>query len=171
MNMYLISNLLYHKQCFIPNFIPAECQWLTPIILVTQEAEIRRTEVRSQPGQIVCETLSQKSPSWKRAGQQAQVVDPEFKTPYRKKKFHCLGPCTVVHTYNPRRQRWVKDPIWKTKWSEKGWGSGSVVAQLKCKALSSNPSTAKKKKWPWVFLTLVLSQINLLSSTKTMLGF
>jgi hypothetical protein len=33
--------------------------WLTPVILATQEAEIRRMAVRSQPGQIVCKTLSQ----------------------------------------------------------------------------------------------------------------
>jgi hypothetical protein len=32
----------------------------------TQEAEIRKIEVRSQPGQIVPETLSQKHPSQKR---------------------------------------------------------------------------------------------------------
>jgi hypothetical protein len=29
----------------------------------TQEAEIRRTAIQSQPGQIVCKTLSQKNPS------------------------------------------------------------------------------------------------------------
>jgi hypothetical protein len=34
----------------------------TPVILPTQEAEIRRIEVQNQPGQIVLETLSQKSP-------------------------------------------------------------------------------------------------------------
>jgi hypothetical protein len=34
---------------------------LTLIILVTQEAEIRRIEVQSQPGQIVGETLSPKT--------------------------------------------------------------------------------------------------------------
>jgi hypothetical protein len=28
-------------------------QWLTPVILATQEAEIRRTAVQSQPRQIV----------------------------------------------------------------------------------------------------------------------
>jgi hypothetical protein len=33
-------------------------QWLIPIILATQESEIRRITVQSQPGQIVCETLS-----------------------------------------------------------------------------------------------------------------
>jgi hypothetical protein len=32
-----------------------------PVILATQEAEIRRIEVQSQPRQIVCETLSQKT--------------------------------------------------------------------------------------------------------------
>jgi hypothetical protein len=31
-----------------------------PVILATQEAEIRRITVQSQPGQIVCETLSRK---------------------------------------------------------------------------------------------------------------
>jgi hypothetical protein len=35
---------------------------LMPIILLTQEAEIRGIEVRSQPGQMVCETLSRKKP-------------------------------------------------------------------------------------------------------------
>jgi hypothetical protein len=35
-------------------------RWLTPVILATQEAEIRRIEFRSQPGQIVHETLSRK---------------------------------------------------------------------------------------------------------------
>jgi hypothetical protein len=40
--------------------VPARRQWLTPVILATQEAEIRRISVRSQPRQIVCESLSQK---------------------------------------------------------------------------------------------------------------
>jgi hypothetical protein len=34
------------------------CQWLTPVILATQEAEIRRINVQSQLRQIVLETLS-----------------------------------------------------------------------------------------------------------------
>jgi hypothetical protein len=46
-----------------------------PIILVTQEAEIRRIIVRSQPRQIVRETPSQKTYHKKRAGGVAQVVE------------------------------------------------------------------------------------------------
>jgi hypothetical protein len=45
---------------YFKNVFSAKCQWLTPIILTTQEAEIRRIVVQSQPGEIVPETLSQK---------------------------------------------------------------------------------------------------------------
>jgi hypothetical protein len=44
----------------------------------------QRVKVRSQPGQIVHETLSQKKPSQKRAGGVAQGVGPEFKLQYSK---------------------------------------------------------------------------------------
>jgi hypothetical protein len=36
----------------------AGCQWITTIILATQEVEIRRTVVRGQLGKIVPNTLS-----------------------------------------------------------------------------------------------------------------
>jgi hypothetical protein len=49
--------------------------WLTPVILASQEAEFRRITVRSQPGQIVHELLSQKYPIQKRADGVAQVVE------------------------------------------------------------------------------------------------
>jgi hypothetical protein len=39
----------------------ARCRWLTPVIPATQEAELRRIMVGSQPGQIVHKTLSQKT--------------------------------------------------------------------------------------------------------------
>jgi hypothetical protein len=57
-----------------------------PVILVTQEAEIRRIAVWSQPGQIVHKTLSQKNISQKKAGGVAQGIGPEFKSQYCKKK-------------------------------------------------------------------------------------
>jgi hypothetical protein len=40
----------------------ARCQWLIPVILVIQEAEIRRIVVQGQLGQTVHETLSPKNP-------------------------------------------------------------------------------------------------------------
>jgi hypothetical protein len=43
-------------------------RWLTPVILATQEAEIRGLEVRSQPGQILPNTQHKK-----RADRVAQV--------------------------------------------------------------------------------------------------
>jgi hypothetical protein len=54
-------------------------QWLTPVILATQEAEIRRMYLS---GQIVPETLSQKNPSQKRVDGMAQGIGPEFKSQY-----------------------------------------------------------------------------------------
>jgi hypothetical protein len=40
----------------------AVCQWLTPVILVTQEAEIRKITVQNQPGKTVKDSPSQKRP-------------------------------------------------------------------------------------------------------------
>jgi hypothetical protein len=57
-----------------------------PVILTTQEAEIRRIAAQSQLRQIVCEILSQKHFHKNRAGGEAQVEDPEFKPQYQKKK-------------------------------------------------------------------------------------
>jgi hypothetical protein len=39
-----------------------------PVFLATQEAEIRRIKVQSQPGQIVHETLISKTPIAKKKG-------------------------------------------------------------------------------------------------------
>jgi hypothetical protein len=52
----------------------ARCWWLTPIILATQKAEIRKIMFGSQPRQIVCETLFRKISNQKRAGRVAQVI-------------------------------------------------------------------------------------------------
>jgi hypothetical protein len=58
----------FSHKCNIPGrYLPANVlhsarrQWLTPVILSTQEAEIRRITVRSQPRQIVHKTLSLKT--------------------------------------------------------------------------------------------------------------
>jgi type II secretory pathway component PulL len=51
----------------------------TPVILATQEAEIRTISVQSQPGQIVLEILSRKNSSLERACEAAQGVGPNFK--------------------------------------------------------------------------------------------
>jgi hypothetical protein len=48
--------------------ILARRQWLTPVNITIQNAEIMRIEVQGQPRQIVCETLSWKYPTQKRAG-------------------------------------------------------------------------------------------------------
>jgi hypothetical protein len=58
----------------------AGCWLLTPVILVTQEAEIRRITVQSQPWQTV--RLFRKKKSQKRAGGVAQGEGSEFKPQY-----------------------------------------------------------------------------------------
>jgi hypothetical protein len=58
-----------------------------------QEAEVRRISVRSQPRQIVHETLSPKNPSQKRAGGVAQCVD------------LTSSPSTAKTNKNPKTQK------------------------------------------------------------------
>jgi hypothetical protein len=53
---------------FLKTRDPAGHQWLTPIIPATQEAEIRRMEVQSQPGQNSSRDPISKKPSPNRAG-------------------------------------------------------------------------------------------------------
>jgi hypothetical protein len=60
-----------------------------PVILATQEAETRRIEVRSQPGQIVPRDPISKKPITKIGPPKWQVAQgecPEFKPQYHKKK-------------------------------------------------------------------------------------
>jgi hypothetical protein len=57
-----------------------------PIILATQRAEIRRITVQSQPRQIVCKTLSQKTLHENRAGEWLKVKAMTSSLSTRKKK-------------------------------------------------------------------------------------
>jgi hypothetical protein len=74
------------RQFLRTNLFLARHRWLMPIMLATQEAEIRRIMVWGQSGQIVCKTLSWKALYKNRAGGVAQSEGPEFKPLYGKKK-------------------------------------------------------------------------------------
>jgi hypothetical protein len=51
--LYNVAYCVHFKELFL-----AGCQWLMPVILTIPEAEIKKIGVDSQPGEIVCETLS-----------------------------------------------------------------------------------------------------------------
>jgi hypothetical protein len=68
--------------------------WPMPVILATQEAEIRRIKVRSQSGQIVLETLSWKKPITRKGWWSSSGVGPEFKPQYH------------THTHTHKRGLW-----------------------------------------------------------------
>jgi hypothetical protein len=77
-----------------------------PVILATQEAEIRRILGQSQPEQIVRKTLPWKTPSQKRAGGEAQGAGPEFNLQHHKKKGNhdleyapFIRICSLLDTY------------------------------------------------------------------------
>jgi hypothetical protein len=90
----------------------ARHQWLTPVILATQGAEIKRTEVWGHLGQIVQETLSGKNPSQKRADGVAQGVGSKFKNQHWKKKKTIskeqmtLLRATYYHSYFYKYRNW-----------------------------------------------------------------
>jgi hypothetical protein len=80
-------------------------QWLTPAILATQEAEIRRIADRSQPRQVVCKALHKK-----RVARVAQGVGPEFKPQYHKKKKRKSDNSTCLASIRPLIQTTVTHP-------------------------------------------------------------
>jgi hypothetical protein len=58
----------------VKSTILIRCWWFTPVILATQETEIRRIPVQSQPRQIVHQNYLEKTQNKKRPGGVAQVV-------------------------------------------------------------------------------------------------
>jgi hypothetical protein len=95
-------------------------QWLTSVILATQEAEMR-ISAGSQLRQI--ETLSQKNPSQKWAGGVTQGVGLEFKTSNNNNKKRIIArhwwlmPVILAtqedHGLNPTRANSLRDPYLK----------------------------------------------------------
>jgi hypothetical protein len=74
----------------------ARCWRLKPVILATQEAEIRSITVRSQPQANSSRDPISKNPSQKRACRVAQGVGPEFNPPKTAKKQKYNG-CYITH--------------------------------------------------------------------------
>jgi hypothetical protein len=69
----------------------------TPVILATEEAEIRRIPVQSQLGEIVRETLSQKNPSQEKGWQSGE--GPEFKSQDKMQSAEPSGLIYICYKY------------------------------------------------------------------------
>jgi hypothetical protein len=85
--------------------------WLMPVIPATQKAEIRRITVRSQPRQIVLETLS-----WKTLSQKTGLVE--------WLKVEALSSKPQYHTHTQKSVGWMNEA--EKKWSE-SWSHRSVL--------------------------------------------
>jgi hypothetical protein len=95
----MLKKHLFNRHKTLNKKVWVGCQWLTPVILATQEVEIRRITVQSQPGQIVHKTLPPKKTKTKRAGGVAQREDPEFKSKSRKK--------TVINNLKRKKKQYA----------------------------------------------------------------
>jgi hypothetical protein len=96
-------------------------QWLTPVILATQEAEIRKFAVRSQPGQRVLWDTILKNPSQKnRVGGVAQGEGPEFKPQYCKKKKCQRQRHRIAIVQQSQKTQSVPASLLSSDWSSSG---------------------------------------------------
>jgi hypothetical protein len=144
-----------------------------PVILATQEAEIRRTDIQIQSGQIVWETLSRKYLSqkglveWLKGKAWVQAPIPQKKRGRGRREGHGSRPAwekvnktlsqkqassrkLVAHTCN-LSYLGGRDQEFHSSWAnhkKKADGVAQVVERLssKCEALSSSPNTTKRKK-------------------------
>jgi hypothetical protein len=73
--MFIFLKKTFNISHCIKIFHLAGSWWIMPIILVTQEAEIRRILIQGQSTQTVNETISPKYPTQKRTGGVTQVVE------------------------------------------------------------------------------------------------
>jgi hypothetical protein len=97
------------KTCTLKTRKLVRHRWLTPVVLATQEAEIRRVAVQSQTGQIACKTISQKKKITKEgwwSGSSAMVACLAstrlwVQNPVQKEKNQKTSWAPVVHTCNP----------------------------------------------------------------------
>jgi hypothetical protein len=102
--------------------------WLIPIISVIWKVEIRRIEVQGQPRQKVLKTPSQPI----KAGHGGTHLSSQLCGNHKQEDCSPVWPMHKTRHYLKNNQ------------SKKGWGVTEECLPSKCKALSSNPSTAKK---------------------------
>jgi hypothetical protein len=105
LNLRILSSATSIRNSFQKKLKQAGCWWLVPVILATQEAEIRRITVRSQ--RVPRDHITKIG-----LVRVAQGIGPEFKTQYHKKKIN-LSKVLLAHTCNPIKITRVK---WTGVW-------------------------------------------------------